>query len=336
VADYRTPLPRRGPLYYNKALARMADLSSSVRGASCVVTGGAGFIGSHLTDALAAAGARRIVVIDNLQSGRWEHIGAAAERITADLAALTPADLDRLLGGADFLFHLAAEKHNSSKHDPQRVIEVNVQATLRLFAAAAAARLRGVIFTSSLYADGRVTLPPMREDDIPEPRTVYGISKLAGEHLLRHFDLPAVAFRLFFTYGPRQFAGSGYKSVIVSNFERILRGEQPLIRGDGRQALDYIHVDDVVRALLLGTTGAANGEVVNIGSGAAVTICDLTAAMLDVAGSSLQPAHAPADWTAGTHRVCDNGKARRLLGWSPAVSLPAGLAGVHVWMKSQS
>jgi UDP-glucose 4-epimerase len=303
-----------------------------------LVTGGAGFIGSHLVAALLARGAQRVVVLDNLRTGSWDNVAAdpRVEHVTADLADLGVDDFRRHLDGIDFLFHLAAEKHNQSVDVPERVLAVNVDATFRLFAAAAAAGVQKVIFTSSLYAAGRMSLPPMQESDLPDPRTVYGISKLTGEHLLRHFTaLRSTAFRLFFTYGPRQFAGGGYKSVIVTNFERILRGEAPVINGDGQQSLDYIHVDDVVRGLIAGLADAADGEVINLGSGTAVTVSRLTELMLEVAGSSLVPVHAPADWTAGTHRVCSNERARTLLGWSPSVSMREGLTGVYAWMKSR-
>ena len=107
-----------------------------------------------------------------------------------------------------------------------------------------------------------------------------------------------------------------------------------MIHGDGEQSLDYVHIDDVVRALLLGLNEASDAEVINIGRGTAVSVSQLTQLMLEVAGSSLQPVHAPADWTAGSHRVCRNEKAQHLLGWTPAVPLREGLAGVHAWMKN--
>src|SRR5208282_3392702 len=121
------------------------------------------------------------------------------------------------------------------------------------------AGVQKVVFTSSLYAYGRMGAPPLTEEEAPTPHTVYGISKLSGEHLCRHFSLlakiPVVCLRLFFTYGPRQYSGLGYKSVIVKNFDRILNGQNPIVYGNGNQELDYIYVDDVVSALLLAMTG---------------------------------------------------------------------------------
>jgi UDP-glucose 4-epimerase len=304
-----------------------------------LVTGGAGFIGSHLVEALLRDGAAQVVVLDHFRTGSAANLPADARltTVSADLSTLSDGEMLELVRPADYVFHLAAEKHNQAIDAPDRVLAVNVDATFRLFHAAAAARVRKVVFTSSLYAPGRLTLPPMREDDLPEPRTVYGISKLAGEHLLKHFTaLRSTSLRLFFVYGPKQFAGSGYKSVILRNFERILRGDPPVIFGDGRQSLDYVFVDDVVRGLIQALVEAADGHVVNLGSGSAVSVNQLTDLMTEVAGSSLAPVHAEADWTAGSHRVCDNAKARALLGWSPTVPLRAGLQRVYDWMKSAS
>ncbi len=319
----------------------MVRSHSLLHGTDALVTGGAGFIGAHLIRELLNAGVRRVVTIDNLRTGSWQNLpdDPRIEKVTADFPTLGSEDLSRLLEGTNYLFHLAAEKHNQSVDLPERVLEVNVNGTFRLFAAASKAGVRKVIFTSSLYATGRLNLPPMDELDVPEPRTVYGISKLAGEHLLQHFasvsGLRSTAFRLFFVYGPRQYAGSGYKSVIVTNFERILRGEVPTINGDGEQSLDYVHVDDVVQALMLGVVPEADGQLLNIGRGIAVSVSELTEMMLEVAGSSLRPVHAPPDWTAGTHRVCRNEKARAILGWSPTVPMKDGLAGVYAWMKGR-
>jgi len=320
----------------------MSSSDSLTRGARILVTGGAGFIGSHLIDRLLLAGPLEIVALDSLHTGSWTNVSSDARirKVTADFSVLSQDEFGRILHGVDFLFHLAAEKHNQSLDVPERVLAVNIDATYRLLRAAAAAGVRKVIFTSSLYAAGGLTLPPMSETDLPQPTTVYGVSKLAGEHLLHHLAvaerLRSTAFRLFFVYGPRQFAGSGYKSVIVRNFERILRDEAPVIAGDGTQSLDYVHVSDVTRALVAGLQPSADGEMMHIGSGTAISVNDLTALMLEVAGSGRAPVYAPADWTAGTTRACTNRKAASLLGWTPAVAMRPGLAGVYDWMKGRA
>src|SRR5262245_11668868 len=151
-----------------------------VAGRAILVTGGCGFIGSHLVRALCARGARRVVVLDSFRSGTVDNLGADADRVEVvrlTLGTDPQTALPRPLEGIDYLFHLAAEKHNQSREDPVGMLRSNVEGTHALFAAAAAAGVRKVVFTSSLYVYGRMTGPPFREDECPRPTTVYGISK---------------------------------------------------------------------------------------------------------------------------------------------------------------
>jgi UDP-glucose 4-epimerase len=249
------------------------------------------------------------------------------------------AALADALRGVDFLFHLAAEKHNQSKDDAEAVLRANVLGTESLFALAARAGVRRTLFTSSLYAYGVMTGPPFGEADPLRPATVYGISKLCGERLLEHHRLASgmegVVLRYFFAYGPRQFAGMGYRSVIVRNFERILAGERPVIFGDGRQTLDYVFVDDVVEATVRAMVHAPSGETLNVGSGIPTSINDLTAAMVAVAGTSLEPIHADPDVTAGTYRVADVSRIAAVLGWSARTTLAEGLRRTLTWARGE-
>ena len=303
-----------------------------------MVTGAAGFIGGRLAERLIR---NQIEVrgVDSLRSGDWSRFAGNGFRLTADLRTMTANELDELCLGAKVLFHIAAEKHNSAKEDPQQIIDVNISATRRLFDAAARVGVRKVVFTSSLYVYGSRGPEPMSEEQIPTPNTMYGLSKLAGEHLLRiasgDSGLGFSIARLFFIYGPRQYAKGGYKSVIVSNFERIRRGEAPIIFGDGHQALDYTYVDDAVDALLLLASTEHDGSMVNIGSGQAVSVAELTERMLEVAGSTLSVRYVPADWTAGSRRVADCSRARSELGWEPQVPLRDGLTRIWNWMSRE-
>ena len=300
-----------------------------------VVTGGAGFIGAHLISALCDRWDADVVAIDNERSGDWRRVTAPCARVTEDLASLSSTRYEEICDEADLVFHLAAEKYNSSKSTPERVIDVNVSATERLFTAAARVGVPKVVFTSSLYAYGSMGPEPMSERQLPAPTTVYGMSKIAGEHLLRvarrDHGLAWSVARLFFVYGPRQFAEGGYKSVILSNFERLRVGDRPTIYGDGTQALDYVYIDDVVDALLRLADRQHDGQLYNIGSGEATTVNDLTQRMLAVAGSTLAPAHLDADWTAGSRRVGDVRAAADGLGWTATTELDEGLARVWDW-----
>jgi UDP-glucose 4-epimerase len=298
----------------------------SIRGSHFLVTGGAGFIGSHLCRYLLAAGAR-VTAIDSMKYARERDFPIRRFTLGSDDIAALPLD------GIDGLFHLAAEKHNQSLATPEALLRANIDGTYQLFAAAARAGVRRIVFSSSLYAYGRLAGPPMSEDEVPAPHTLYGISKLAGEHLVAHarrLGVPGSVLRYFFVYGPEQYPGMGYKSVIVANFERLLAGQPATIHGDGSQALDYIYIDDVVAA----TVGAMEREVdgpLNIGSGVATTIGALTARMVALAGGTA--VHDAPDWTAGSARVGRVERAQAALDWRPAVGLDEGLARTLAWLR---
>jgi UDP-glucose 4-epimerase len=313
--------------------------SYAVAGRHVLVTGGAGFIGSHLVDALLARGAARVTILDSMKYANDTHAGRGEARVSVlkhDLGHDPHERLDEALRGVDLLFHLAAEKHNQSLPSPQHLLASNIDGTYALFDAAGRVGVKKLVFTSSLYAYGRLAGEPMVETEVPRPHTLYGISKLTGEHLAAHVGrkhgLPHVALRYFFVYGPRQFPGMGYKSVIVSNFERLRRGERPTIFGDGQQALDYVYVDDVVNATMAAMESPLDGELLNVGSSQPTSINELTRLMIEVSGKNLEPVNAEADWTAGSSRVGANEKIRRLLKWAPLVSLREGLSRTYQWL----
>jgi len=312
----------------------------TLQNTTIAVTGGCGFIGSHLIQRLRRC-AVRVLAIDNLDYGRRENLDLSDAHIQIEKLELRSGNsgqLRTLLKGVDYVFHLAAEKHNQSVHAPGRVLEANVMGTYELLEAAVDAGVKKVVFTSSLYAYGRMSGPPMSEDEIPAPHTMYGISKLTDEYLFRHFfmlyRIPAVCLRLFFVYGPRQYAGLGYKSVIIKNFDRMINGQKPLIHGDGNQELDYIYVDDVVSALLLAMTGDDNFQVLNVGSGSAVSINHLTKLMMEVADVKTECEYGPADFTAGSSRVANTMNFDRHFGLQTRVPLSDGLRRTFQWMVS--
>ena len=313
----------------------------SISGSTVLVTGGCGFIGSHLVRRLVERGARRVVVIDSLRYGDAANLGessSAIEVVRHTLGTDSPVELAEKMQGVDFLFHLAAEKHNQSKDNPLEVFRANIDGTYTLYDVARQCGVRKIVFTSSLYAYGRMSGAPFVEDEVPHPSTVYGISKLCGEHLLGHIrrehGTPYNVIRFLFVYGPKQFAGMGYKSVIVKNFERMLGGEPPVIFGDGRQTLDYVFVDDAVDATIAALETEQAGEVFNVGSGIGTSVGELIDAMRRVARCDLPPRRDPPDWTAGSYRVGNVEKARRMLGWEARVALEEGLARTYRWMAS--
>jgi len=312
----------------------------TLQGSVAAVTGGCGFIGSHLIQRL-RRGDVRVLAIDSLEYGRRENLDVSDPGIRIEKLRLrkgASVQLRESLKGVDYVFHLAAEKHNQSISTPGRILDANVMGTLELLAAAADAGVKKVVFTSSLYAYGRMSGPPMSEQEMPAPQTVYGISKLSGEGLCRHFythrGISALCLRLFFVYGPRQYAGLGYKSVIVKNFDRMLNGHKPVICGDGNQQLDYIYVDDAVSAIICAMTGDNDFDVLNVGNGVGVSINHLTSIMMEVAGVKTGCEFGPADFTRNSSRVASTNKFDERFGAQKRVPLEDGLRRTFEWITS--
>lgn len=304
-----------------------------------LITGAAGFIGGALCRRLATDPTISILGFDNMRSGDWSRTPLSVEKIERDISDISIEEWLEYLNGVDCVFHLAAEKYNSSKSTPERLLDVNVTATDRLFRACALKKIRRTVFTSSLYAYGSLGPLTMNEEDRCEPITLYGASKLMGEGMLRSLDrefgLSWNVARLFFIFGPQQFAEGGYKSVIIVNFERMLRGEPPVINGTGEQSLDYVYVEDCIDALLRLATHTADRQVVNVSSNRSLSVNELTAAMKETA-QSLQPAvKAPSDWTDGTRRCGDNHKIDSFFSWRPTTTVEEGLANTFHWMRNE-
>lgn len=306
---------------------------------SVLVTGGAGFIGSHLVRRLLDLGVKKVIVVDSFEYGIKENlpVGDRVVRIKHNIGVDSMVSLERLIMGCTHIFHLAAQKHNQSLATPHSVYQANIIGTADLFEIAGKCGVKKIIFSSSLYSYGRTTLPPMREDDCVTPHTIYGISKVAGEQLLDYYankyGYDYAVLRLFFVYGPRQFPGMGYKSIIVKNFERLARGERPVIFGDGNQSLDYVYVEDVINALVKVAESHVNREIFNVGSGKATSVSNLTALMKKISGSTAEIDYGPADKTQGTIRVSDIKKIEKVLQWQPIVTIEDGLERTFAWVK---
>jgi UDP-glucose 4-epimerase len=298
-----------------------------------LVTGGAGFIGSNLVDALLARG-DDVAVIDDLSSGRRENVDAAARFVEGSI-------LDGALGEAfreaepEVCFHLAAQADvPTSVARPDFDATVNVVGTVRVLSAAGART--PVVFTSTGGAIYGECERPAREDDPRRPLSPYGVAKLAGEeyvaawnrlHGTRHGSL-----RFANVYGPRQEAGLE-GGVVAIFLDAMAAGEDTTIYGDGRQTRDFVHVDDVVRALLL-APGAAG--VFNIGSGVETSVLELHERCRAVSGDMRAPTFAFAREGDVRRSALDVSLAATALGWRPEVSLDEGLRRTWEWMRSRT
>lgn len=298
-----------------------------------LITGGCGFIGSHIAETLAARG-DKVTIFDNLSSGRLENIQPFGDRVRFIRGDI--CDYDALLEatrGITHIFHKAAlVSVFLSVEKPELSQEINSTGTLHVLRAAAAHRVKRVVLASSSAVYGNNPVLPKTEKMIPEPASPYAAAKINGEHLLRIFaeiyGVQTVSLRYFNVYGPRQDPSSPYSGVI-SIFTKALRHDLPVtIFGDGAQTRDFIYIQDVVRANLIAMEAeeAGHGEAFNIGTGSATSLNELLSILAELKGIEVTPLFEPARAGDVRHSVADISLARRFLNFTPEFSLKDGLA----------
>jgi nucleoside-diphosphate-sugar epimerase len=306
----------------------------NLTGEPVLVTGGAGFIGSHLVDALLEMGAE-VRVLDNLSTGlasNLAHCRQDIELIEADLR--DPEAVARACDGRRHVFHQAAlGSVPRSMADPATTIMVNVSGTANVFAAARDAGVGRVVYASSSSVYGDSSRLPKVEGEEGAPLSPYALSKRMNEDLAetfaRCFDMDLVGLRYFNVYGPRQRPDGPYAAVIPRFFSAALEGRPVVIYGDGEQSRDFTFVADAVQANLLAATasGVRGHAAVNVAGGGRATSVNLLASrILAVVGSSLAPRHEPERPGDVKHSLADLSRARDLLGYAPATDLDSGLA----------
>ncbi len=302
-----------------------------------LVTGGAGFIGSHLAEALVRRG-DDVVVLDNLATGRLENLKPAQAgpgRLEFRQGDVT--DLEacrRAVAGVDYVLHQAARPSvQRSIEDPLATNRVNVVGGLNILWAAKEAGVKRVVSasSSSVYGDRLDPTEPKREDMTPRPMSPYAVSKLAVEHYMAAFHkaygLETVCLRYFNVFGPRQDPDSPYAAVVPKFIFLLLEGKRPLIYGDGRQSRDFTYVENVVQANLLACTAPqAPGQVFNVGSGRSYDLLTLLETLGRLLGVEPDPEFAPPRPGDVYASLADLDKARRLLGYQVMVDFEEGLA----------
>lgn len=294
-----------------------------------LVTGGAGFIGSHLVRALLKRG-DRVRVLDNFSTGKLDNLtGLKIEITTGDLR--NPQSVMEAVRGVDVVFHHAAfVSVPLSLEDPQTCFEVNVQGTLNLFEAARKACVQRVVVASSAAVYGDSTNLPLKEDEQARPLSPYGASKVVLEVYsglyTRAFGLPVVALRYFNAFGPRQSVESQYAAVVPIYIHRLQEGLPPIINGDGTVKRDFIFVGDLVQANLVAASHpAAPGQVFNICTGQETSLLMLLEALGSVFPNAPEPRFAPARPGDIYRSLGDAGRAERVLGFRATTSLIEGL-----------
>jgi len=306
-----------------------------------LVTGGAGFIGSHLVDALVARG-DRVRVLDDLSTGRRENLAAAAELVEGSVA--DEHAVARAVDGIEVVFHLGALGAVArSVADPRASNAANVDGTLNVLTLARDAGVRRVVFASSSSVYGGAEVVPTPESTPLRPRSPYANTKLAGEWYVRLFaelyPIETVALRYFNVFGPRQRPDSTYAAVIPLFAAALLAGDRPTVHGDGTQSRDFTFVSDVVAANLAAAAAdpaRASGQAFNVAPGAGTSLLELLDGLAACIGVTPDPVFV--DPRPGDVKIscADASAARDVLGWAPTVSVADGLARYVDWLRASS
>jgi nucleoside-diphosphate-sugar epimerase len=304
-----------------------------------LVTGGAGFIGSHLVERL-VADEHEVVVLDDFSTGRRENIAHLEGRnlrvVEGDVTK--PKDLERAMAGVKYVLHHAALPSVArSIEDPVAANAANVEGTLNLLMAARASKsVKRVVYASSSSVYGDSPTLPKVETMAPQPMSPYAVSKLSGEHYCRvfhmNYGLETVCLRYFNVFGPRQEPDSDYAAVVPKFITTLLDKKRPFVYGDGKQTRDFTYVANVVEANLAAcSSGKAPGEVVNIACGDRVTISGLATMIGEIVGNVIEPKLKPARSGDVRHSLADITRAQDVIGYRVRVNLREGLEKTVEW-----
>ena len=318
-------------------------MTVNLSSANVLITGGAGFIGSHIADQVLEAGARRVVVIDDFVRGRRENVADALASGRVELAVGDICDgglVDRLMQNIDLVFHQAALRVTHCAEEPVRAVQVMMNGTQNVLEAAVRNKVAKVLVASSASVYGEPSYLPMDELHPFNNRTLYGALKIANEQLLRAYaemyGLRYVALRPFNVYGPRMDVFGVYTEVMIRWLERLNRNEPPTIFGDGTQTMDFVYVEDVARAYLLAAISDVTDDVFNVGSGTETSLRDLCRALCDATGhEGMEPVfEPPRKVNPVTRRQAAVERARNAIGFEAGVGLREGLRALVQWHAS--
>jgi UDP-glucose 4-epimerase len=294
-----------------------------------LVTGGAGFIGSHLVEQLVNKG-YRVRVLDVLSRGTLEYIqplmdAGKIEYIDGDIRYQDA--VDNAMKGVDYVFHEAATNINRSERYHEESFDVNFKGSYNVFKSALDHNVKKVMFASSASVYGQPKVLPMSETHELNPITPYCVSKLASEYLLKFFSrfgLKYTIFRYFNVYGIRQHTDAYYTSVIIIFLKKLLNGETPIIDGNGKQSMDFVNVKDIVRANIMAMESNVENEIFNVGTGKTTSIREIAYMLIEQSGKNIEPIFKPREVIV-TERRADVRKAKELLGFEAKIDIQEGL-----------
>jgi UDP-glucose 4-epimerase len=312
-----------------------------IAGKRLMLIGGAGLVGSHIVDTLVNEPVAEVVVFDNFVRGTRANLADASKSPKVRIVDASILDRDALrreLKGIDGVFLLASLWLGECVAEPRSAWEVNTLGTWNVVEACLEAGVKRIVYSSSASVYGNALTTPMTEDHPFNNRTTYGATKIANEQMLRaiydQHKLPYIGMRYMNIYGPRMDYHGTYVSVIMKVIDRIFAGQAPVIFGDGSQVYDFIYIDDVAQANVLGMKAGCADENFNIGMGVGTSINELVGHLLELTGSTLKPEYRAEAQSFVTHRIGSTQKAEQLLGFRAATPLREGLAKVVAWRKA--
>lgn len=311
-------------------------------GKRIMLIGGAGLVGSHIVDQLVDEPVSDIIVFDNFVRGTRANLEKALQSPKVRIVEGSMTDralLMRELEGVDGVFLLASLWLGECVNDPRSAWEVNTLGTWNVVEACLEHKVSRIVYSSSASVYGNALVTPMTEEHPFNNRTTYGATKIANEQMLRamyeQHGLAYIGMRYMNIYGPRMDYEGTYVSVIMKVLDRIFAGEPPVVFGDGSQVYDFIHVEDVARANVLGMKADCADELFNIGMGVGTSINELVGLLLELTGSTLPIDYRPQAQSFVTHRIGSTEKAERLLGFRARIPLREGLSSVVEWRMAQ-
>lgn len=313
-----------------------------LKNTNILVTGGAGFIGSHIVDQLLNEKVKSVIVLDNFVRGKKTNLSAAMHDKRVKLMEGDIRDktlIDRVMKDIDIVFHEAALRHTQCTADPRLGHEVLVDGTLNVFEAAAFHKVKKIVFASSASVYGNPKHLPMKETDPFNDNTIYGAAKIYNERLAiafhKLYNLPFVGLRYFNVYGARMDTHGVYTEVLIRWLEQIKKGSQPVVFGDGKNSMDFVYVEDVARSNIIAAKSNIDDGIFNVGSGRQTTLRELLSLICALTKSDLRPLFKPAlQHGLANRRQADTRCAAKVLGFVVKTPLKEGLQKFIDWYNS--